>query len=428
MPISQSFPHRGVPLKSRRQFLSELTAQTAVMVMALQAGAFSATGAESVAGPKSFLDPAQAADWLKRWEKNIIGDARNRYCDKELGEDLGWRVSPFLEGFYYGYLATGDTKWVEMLIDWTDAWVSRAVKEPDGYLGWPTREAAGTDVDDLNRFNADSFLGEAMCLRPVVLMADRMRKDLALREKHAAKAAHYLQLAEQTFEKWNERASWKETKEGGIWVVHTFGIDAATGKWTDDYAHRRDPLKGFSHPNNKANADARWHLAMFDVTGKRVYRDRAELWFREMKSRLKSRENGKYLVWNYWEPAGPWDYKPNGAPKHWVGVHPNGGYYMVDVQGIVDAFAHGLVFTREDIDRFIATNRDYMWNQKIEGAEFRRIDGGTPDEHWKKSPGLLWTALLPYDATLRRIFAANHDPAGWGGLHTTPWSLTVTAA
>ena len=29
---------------------------------------------------------------------------------------------------------------------------------------------------------------------------------------------------------------------------------------------------------------------------------------------------------------------------------------------------------------------------------------------------MLWAALAPYDPTLRKIFEANFNPAGWGGL------------
>ena len=36
-------------------------------------------------------------DWLARWEKRILNDARNRYCDREMGEEIGWLVSPFLK-------------------------------------------------------------------------------------------------------------------------------------------------------------------------------------------------------------------------------------------------------------------------------------------------------------------------------------------
>ena len=88
-----------------------------------------------------------------------------------------------------------------------------------------------------------------------------------------------------------------------------------------------------------------------------VYRQRAEKWWQQMKSRMRLRESGKYSVWNYWDPAGPWDSKPDGTPKHWVGVHPNGGYYGIDVKGIVTAYEHGLVFTRAEIDRH---NRLYL--------------------------------------------------------------------
>ena len=97
-----------------------------------------------------------------------------------------------------------------------------------------------------------------------------------------------------------------------------------------------------------------------------------------------------------------------------MGVHPNGGYYGVDVEGITAAYEHGLVFSKEDIDRLIATNRDFMWNQEIKGAKFQRIDGGKPDPRWANSPGVLWTALVFHDDTLRKIFEANHNPAELG--------------
>jgi hypothetical protein len=104
-------------------------------------------------------------------------------------------------------------------------------------------------------------------------------------------------------------------------------------------------------------------------------------------------------------------------------VHPNGGYYAIDVEGIVSACEHGLVFTKAEIDRLIATNRDFMWNGQVDGAKFRRIDGGDPDPRWEKSPGVLWSALVPYDESLRKVFEANHNPGGWGGLAGTPHYL-----
>jgi len=77
-----------------------------------------ATAAAEKTGPRmARMDEAKFNDWKARWEKNIVNDAKNRYCDKEMGEEIGWLVSPFLNGFYHGYMATGDRKWIDLLID-----------------------------------------------------------------------------------------------------------------------------------------------------------------------------------------------------------------------------------------------------------------------------------------------------------------------
>ncbi|HZM01580.1 MAG TPA: hypothetical protein VFC44_01030, partial [Candidatus Saccharimonadales bacterium] len=137
-------------------------------------------------------DTALAQDWLARWKKNILGDARNRYCDREMGEEIGWLVSPFLNGFYYGYLATRDAQWVEYLADWADSWIKRGVKEPDGFIGWPKSGTGGKQEESLL---TDSLLGEAMALRPIVLMGQEIQRTPALKEKFGSRADAWLKLA-----------------------------------------------------------------------------------------------------------------------------------------------------------------------------------------------------------------------------------------
>ena len=383
----------GIPLFCRGALASELVAES---------------HGDSSAAPEKLL----TASWLGRWQDAIIRESRNRYCDRELGEEIGWLVSPFLNGFYYGYLATRDPQWIERLAAWADAWIIRSAKEPDGFVGWPKAGSGGAGE---NQMLTDSLLGEAMGFRPIVLMAKEILSTPVLKQEHGWRADRWLELAAQMFAKWESRGCWREVGEGGLWVVPNFGIDPLTGGWTEGYSRRM--TDGFSNPANKENAIAQWMLAMYDATGEAVYRDRAEGWFRIMKSRLRTRAGGKYFVWDYWDPAGPWDYKPNGSLKLWVGVHPNGGYYAADVDGIVAGYEHGLVFTRDDMERLIATNRDFMWNQQLKGAKFQRIDGGEPDARWKNTPGVLWSALIPYDGTLREIFAENHDPASWAAWH-----------
>lgn len=373
----------------------------------------------SVATAPGRIDPGLTKEWLERWEKGILESERSRYCEHEMAEELGWLMSPFLNGFYYGYLATRDVRWIERLTDWTGAWVRRGVTEPDGYMGWPK---GGTGGQQENDFYTDSLLGEAMAFRPVVLMAAEVKKDETLQKRFGKTFAGYVQLAEKTFYKWKTRGCWREVKNGGLWVVPAFGIDQKTGRWSDGYVRREK--EGFSNPANKQNHIARWLLAMSGATGKPVYREHARQWFQVMQSRMRTREDGKYFVWNYWDPAGPWDLKADGTPRHWVGVHPNGGYYAIDVEGIVTAFEERLVFTQQELKKLIATNRDFMWNQQVDHAKFQRIDGGESDPRWKDSPGLLWTALVPHDPTLREIFLKNHDPASWSGLSVTPWFLS----
>jgi len=404
-------------MKRRTFFKQVALAGTTMASMPLHlVDAAEVPGKSSVEGSEESL----RREWLARWEKNILGDSRNRYCDKETGEELGWMVSPFLTGYYYGYLATREPQWLERLIDWTDACLKRAVTEPDGFPGWPKGDGGGGES---KVYQADSLLGEAMLLRPVLLAAVEIRKTATLRDRYGNQADRYVKFAEQVFQKWDSRDCWREVKEGGLWVVPAFGTDLQTGQWSAGYETRK--TTGFSNPDNKENHIARWMLALHEATGKPIYRERAAKWFALMKSRMKLREDGKYLVWDYWEPAGAWDLKPDGSPKHWVGVHPNGGYYQIDVEAIVTAFEHNVVFTQADLDRLIATNRDFMWNQQLLGAKFQRIDGGQPDSRWKNSPGVLWTALVPYDPTLRKIFLANHNPDGWGGLAATPWFLSL---
>jgi hypothetical protein len=401
---------------NRRQFLQRAS-------MAAGASAFLFHPARALAdaaqSPTPFIGPVVARDWLARWEKNMLAEAQTRYCDTENGEELGWLVSPFLTGFYYGYLATRDPKWIDLLMDWTAACRKRAVKEPDGYFGWPKGDGGGNSS---SQYDADSMLGEAMMLRPVVLLSAEILKTPALQPTWGDRARGQLDFSAQIFKKWDSRDCWRTVKDGGgLWVVPAFGIDRHNpGQWSEGYARRK--TSGFSHPDNKQNLIASWLIAMHDATREPVYRDRAAAWWRLMRAHMTTRDDGKYFVWNYWEPAGPWDYTASGAPKHWIGVHANGGYYAIDVDGIVNAYEHGLVFSRADMEKLIATNRDFMWNQKFDGAAFRRIDGGSADFRWRKTPGVLWTGLAPYDATLRKIFLATFNPASWSGLTTTPWA------
>jgi hypothetical protein len=355
--------------------------------------------AETNIQPMVRMDDAKFKAWLSRWQSNILGNVRNSYCSKDMGEDMGWLMLPMLKGFYYGYMATRNLQWVDLLVSCTESWIGRSVVEPDGYIGWPKIGAAGTNIDHLDEFYADSMLGEAMVLRYVVLMSDQMLKTPSLAEKYSARAKSYIKLAEQVFEKWDKRGAWRDTAGGGMITVELpFGIDKKTGAWTDSFEKRNAPDLGFSHPDNKANMIACWLLAMFDVTEKPIYKERAEKWFRVMKSRMRLNDDGAFRIWKYWEPAGAWDFKAAILPKHWVGVHPNAGYYEIDVESIVTAYDHGVVFDRRDISNLVKTAL----------ADTRN-----------------WFALAPYNNAIQKEFEDHNNPNSWSGLGITPWYLAL---
>ena len=90
----------------------------------------------------------------------------------------------------------------------------------------------------------------------------------------------------------------------------------------------------------------------------------ATKWFTLMKSRMlasggASADGFGNLIWDYWQPAGPWDYLAGVTETAFV--HPNNGYYGVDTTAIVEAYQHGVVFTKADIDALARTSLTSWW-------------------------------------------------------------------
>ncbi|MGD0743747.1 MAG: hypothetical protein ABSA45_01195, partial [Verrucomicrobiota bacterium] len=80
----------------RRSFLKKIVLAGGGMALLFNKPLATAVNGESTGDAPVALDAALVKDWLARWEKNILSDERSRYCDRELGEEIGWLVSPFL--------------------------------------------------------------------------------------------------------------------------------------------------------------------------------------------------------------------------------------------------------------------------------------------------------------------------------------------
>ncbi len=352
--------------------------------------------------PRFDADDAAELERLERqWEFFVKDGGAGRNCLTAKGEEIGWLMSPPLNAYYYGFLATRDSTWIERSIACTDAWLRRGVAEPDGFIGWPKFGAAGNPTDQLDGYYAYSLLGEAMALRPIVLMSAEILRDPGLRARYGDKARRYIEIAQGLYDKWDKRGSWRSVDGGAVAVVLPYGIDPSTGKWTENYQKRFDRTIGFSLQDNKQNLVALWMLAMHDATGDAKYRDKAALWFAVMKARMQPNARDTFKIWNYWQPAGPWDYRADGKPKHWVGVHPNAGYYSVDVEAISTAYRHKIVFDHADMARLIRT---------------------------ASAEGRFWWALAPFDDDVKRRLFDSLDPTSWEGLQLVPWYVALRRA
>ncbi len=384
--------------------------------------------------------PGSLQEWLTDWDQNVTGtDTGYRTCATAIGEDLDWLLTPPLEGMYYGYMATGNTKYVAMFADWTDTFLARAKIEPDGYPGWPAADASGTSQTapglqaNLYTDVADSMLGDAAAFRVIALMAWQMIHNPALNATYGTRGQAYLLYAQTIYAKWMARGGWQPVTVNGvagageISVVMPQGLNSATAPtaWT---TYSTNPMAGAaSHPCNKANEVGRWMLAMWDVTGDVQYYNHAKKWFTLMKSRMSPATDplcqgdgyGNYL-WNYWEPGGLWDYLNGVGFPAWEGVfqHPNNGYYQVDSTAIVEAWEHSIVFNMGDIQNLIHISKTSFWGGNLYWATPAIFESGmlisaTPD-------GTAAFACFPNSLT------ANPPSAGQYALSGTFESYTWT--
>jgi hypothetical protein len=164
-------------------------------------------------------------------------------------------------------------------------------------------------------------------------------------------------------------------------------------------------------------------MKLYRITGEKAYRDRAQMIFAFMKSRMQLA--GDYYVWNYWEPFGPWDVDlAKQDTQLWMNVHGFRNYQAGEIHQIVEAYNTGIVFDQNDIQHIINTNLEVMWNQDKTNPKYVNSNAKLPEnkltvEQQKARDaaiaanryasegraGCLWEALLPFSQTVRDLYA-----------------------
>lgn len=190
----------------------------------------------------------------------------------------------------------------------------------------------------------DSAVHDGVVLTPICRFIDLVRDDPALRAVYGEKADGYLKVIESDLiPKWN--SCWRDWQDGGLLVAQ---VDDALS------------YPGISLPHNQYLALGNVLVWLHRITGKEIYRDKAEKMGRFFKSCL--RLEGDHYEWNYWDATGQWD-KPWDKPEE---KRPEDtGHGSLDIGFVVDAVRDGIVFDENDLNRFANTLLKVMWNGSL---------------------------------------------------------------
>jgi hypothetical protein len=281
----------------------------------------------------------------------------------EQAEDICWVWSNYLRMPLAAWRFTMDRKYLDGFVTAMDALLTRLRKAPDGFLGfrglpYPLfRDPATPDAQcDVNI--AEFTVAHLMCDFAEIVAADD-----TLKRAYQDKAARYLDIAETHLvgKKWEARGEYKDLGLGG--AVHLMATECGNNR------------KNLTDPHNKQAKICSACFALYRVTGNDTYFRKAVKLGVRFKRTLRL-EGPRYL-WHYWDPAGEWDRKPGtGEWKHWIGPEHRSGYHGLTVGMAAELYDYGVVFDRDDMERFGRTQTEVCWNGSIDAPIFRNTGGG----------------------------------------------------
>jgi len=179
-----------------------------------------------------------------------------------------------------------------------------------------------------------------------------------------------------------------------------------------------------SSPNNKLSDFGVAMCYLYKITKKQAYLDIIRQAALRFKSVVVWQNGGEYYSWHYFDPFWKYDFENlqlGGLARHGTWIEHRGGYGAINMKFMAEAYRLGLVYCREDINRFVRTNRDVMYNP---GGAWLLNDGSVPPTDWY---GSLYPALCPYDSTgtLADIGynSYNNDMGSWDSRCNAPYYI-----
>ena len=273
------------------------------------------------------------------------------------GENFCWHARYFLDEFINNYELTKDSKWLDAGIRYYDFLLGKRIADPDGYKGW----IGVYEYDD--NYWQDALVGEAILYEGILKFSVLVLEDKSLTKnnKYYYKANLYKEEAQREFvEKWDKRNCWVDDGEFGTYIgFNKFLKKDNLKQWMVDESVDRASI---SHPFNKQMDAGQVFIRLYRITGEKVYRDRAVKIFLTAKSHFQYFNN--HYCWNYFEPLYPGDVDlEKKSTLHGVWVHMwRSGYQAGEVEKIVDAYHHGIVFDEQGYQ----THHQYQPESNVE--------------------------------------------------------------
>ena len=266
------------------------------------------------------------------------------YSTKDSVTWWAWDNAPIVEAQVKMYEATGDTKYLNMVVANTDLLISKASDfDNDGLLDW---EALETPIDPILTYSRN--------LLPMIMFSYVVKRDeLTIYDD---KANQYIDFVEDNFIPiYDDR--WAEC--------------SGLGFWREGTTH--------SAPNNRVSYVARIYVYLYAMTDNEVYKDKLDKFSKKFLSTLMIRTDGNngepFYYWNYNNAAGcitnddgtrtcsticPEDHDnrclPDESSPSWscngdLELH----YGNYDIAAVMDLYEIGAGISDQDMDLFIGT-------------------------------------------------------------------------
>lgn len=286
-------------------------------------------------------------------------------------EMFAWVDFRYLDCLNTAYELTGDTAYLDRFRDTFRLYRDIMTEEHDSYLGWYGSPIPPRVPKDRPDIRIDEIQMNFRAIGMLSRWVELARSDAAYARANAAVIADHLALMENhLFPKWDARDFYEKLDRAGVYR----GLDYPL----------RDGVGTLSHEKFSIIVDGL--LGLHRATGNPAPLRRAlevGAWFKQCLSLKDDR-----YAWMSWSPAGPWDVsptKPDAWNTGWIAPDPNGEWYVAALSIALNLYRHGLLFTDEDLARFVRTQKEACWNGSLETPEYRTVEGvsGADNKHVK---------------------------------------------